>query len=122
MSNNTFSVALPLTGEYLTTVRLTVGGLCLIADFDVDSTEDFKVCVTECLLILKRNGFIRAEIDFTVGETLAVRVKGVGDVAVEDDNPENEISYALLEALLGDSLKVETVARCNKALSLSFEG
>lgn len=122
MSNNTFSVALPLTGEYLTTVRLTVGGLCLIADFDVDSTEDFKVCVTECLLILKRNGFIRAEIDFTVGETLAVRVKGVGDVAREDDNPENEISYALLEALLGDSLKVETVARCNKALSLSFEG
>ncbi|MBQ4270061.1 MAG: hypothetical protein IJB97_10500 [Clostridia bacterium] len=122
MSNNTFSVALPLTGEYLTTVRLTVGGLCLIADFDVDSTEDVKVCVTECLLILKRNGFIRAEIDFTVGETLAVRVKGVGDVAVEDDNPENEISYALLEALLGDSLKVETVARCNKALSLSFEG
>jgi hypothetical protein len=123
MDNNTFSVTLPLTGEYLTTVRLTVGGLCLAANFDVESTEDFKVCVTECLLILKRNGYTRAKIDFTVGETLAVRVKGASDVVVEDDSPENEISYALLEALLGNSLKVETVApNCSKAHTLSFEG
>ena len=49
---NIFSITLPLTGEYLTTVRLTTGGICALADFDVDSTEDFKVCVTECLLIL----------------------------------------------------------------------
>lgn len=125
MDNNIFSVKLPLTGEYLTTVRLTVGGLCLIADFDVDSTEDFKVCVTESLLILKRNGFIGARIDFTVGETLAAKICGVGDVTVEEDNPENEISYALLEALLGDSLKVTRIASdslCSKAIELSFEG
>jgi hypothetical protein len=35
-----FSVTLPLTGEYLTTVRLTTGGLCALADFDVDASED----------------------------------------------------------------------------------
>ena len=123
MANNIFSVSLPLTGEYLTTVRLTVGGLCLAENFDVDSTEDFKVCVTECLLILKRNGFERACIDFTLGETLAVCVKGLGDTAAEDDNPENEISYALLEALLGNSLKMKTVAPTfGKAVELSFEG
>ena len=116
-------IEVPLMGEYLTTVRLTTGGICALAGFDVDETEDFKVCVTESLLILKRNGYTRAKIDFTVGETLAVRVKGASDVAVEDDSPENEISYALLEALLGNSLKVETVApNCSKAYTLSFEG
>ena len=46
-----FSVQLPLTGEYLTTVRLTTGGLCSLMGFDIDSAEDFKVCVTESLLI-----------------------------------------------------------------------
>ena len=52
-----------------------------------------------------------------------MRVKGASDVVVEDDSPENEISYALLEALLGNSLKVETVApNCSKAYTLSFEG
>ena len=54
---NTFSITTPLTGEYFTTVRLTVGGVCALAGFDVDATEDFKVCVTECLLILNRNYF-----------------------------------------------------------------
>ena len=41
-----FSVTLPLMGEYLTTVRLTTGGLCSLVGFDVDSAEDYKVCVT----------------------------------------------------------------------------
>ena len=65
-----FLVTLPLTGEYLTTVRLTTGGLCALAGFDVDTAEDFKVCVTESLLILRRNGFLSANIAFSVGETL----------------------------------------------------
>ena len=71
-----FSVTLPLTGEYLTTVRLTTGGLCALAGFDVESAEDYKVCVTESLLILKRNGFLKATIEFTVGESLACSICG----------------------------------------------
>ena len=71
-----FSVSLPLTGEYLTTVRLTTGGLCALAGFDVDTAEDYKVCVTESLLIVKRNGFREADIEFTVGETLRCEVRG----------------------------------------------
>ena len=71
-----FCVTLPLTGEYLTTVRLTTGGLCALVGFDVDSAEDYKVCVTESLLILKRNGFSSAEIEFTVSESLACAISG----------------------------------------------
>jgi hypothetical protein len=97
-----FSVKLPLTGEYLTTVRLTTGGLCALLDFDVDSAEDFKVCVTESLLILKRNGYARADITFTVGESLGFSVCGVQKEGEVQEGMEDEISRALLSALLGE--------------------
>ena len=96
-----FVINTPLTGEYLTTVRLTTGGLCALADFDVDSTEDFKVCVTESLLILKRNGFLNAELSFAVSEMLSCEIVGVNQTGEVQDGFEDEISYALLNALLG---------------------
>lgn len=96
-----FSVTLPLTGEYLTTVRLTTGGLCALAGFDVDSAEDYKVCVTESLLILKRNGFNTATIDFTIAETLGCNVQGKDSSGEREEGMEDEISRALLSALLG---------------------
>ena len=96
-----FSISLPLKAEYLTTVRLTTGGLCALAGFDVDTAEDFKVCVTESLLILKRNGFRSASISFTMGETLACVMQGVGERVEKESSMEDEISRALLSALLG---------------------
>ncbi len=96
-----FSVSLPLTGEYLTTVRLTVGGLCSLVGFDVDASEDYKVCVTESLLILKRNGYTRAKLDFTVAEMLSCVVCGEGKTGKKEENIEDEISRALLSALIG---------------------
>ncbi len=98
----TFLVSLPLTGEYLTTVRLTVGGLCSLVGFDVDSSEDYKVCVTESLLILKRNGYTRATLQFSLGETLACKVCGEEKTGEKEENMEDEISRALLGALLGN--------------------
>ena len=98
-----FSVSLPLTGEYLTTVRLTTGGLCALAGFDVDTAEDYKVCVTESLLMLKRSGFITATIAFCVnGETLGCRVFGEESGGEKEDSMENQISRALLSALVGE--------------------
>ena len=97
-----FSVTLPLTGEYLTTVRLTTGGLCSLVGFDVDFAEDFKVCVTESLLLLKRGGFTTATIDYTIGEALGCQVVGVEKGGKKENSPEDEISCALLSALLGD--------------------
>lgn len=114
-----FSVKLPLTGEYLTTVRLTTGGLCALAGFDVDSAEDFKVCVTESLLILKRNGFAAAEIEFCVGETLACTLSGKELCGEKEEGIEDEISRALLAALLGNAEFVEANGRVEKIV---FEG
>jgi hypothetical protein len=95
------AVNLPLEGEYFTTVRLTTGGLCALAEFDTESAEDFKVCVTESLLILKRNGFLRAKIEFSLGEMLGCEIVGEEQSGEKEDGLEDEISYALLNALLG---------------------
>ena len=115
-----FSVQLPLTGEYLTTVRLTAGGLCALADFDVDSAEDFKVCVTESLLILKRSGFLRATIEFTVGKTLSCSLKGLEQSGEAEDETEDEISYALLGALIGNVQYTKNAE--GRVESIAFEG
>ncbi len=114
-----FSISTPLTGEYFTTVRLTTGGLCALAGFDVDETEDFKVCVTESLLILKRNGFSAASVTFTVGEALGCRIVGEGACGEKEDALEDEISRALLSALLG---KVEFIKNEERVIRIEFEG
>ena len=96
-----FKISFPLESEYFTTVRLTTGGLCSLADFDVDTTEDFKVCVTESLLILKRNGFSNVELSFVVGEMLNCEIVGLEQTGEVQDGFEDDISYSLLNALLG---------------------
>ena len=58
------------------------------------------MCVTESLLILKRNGYGSATIDFTVGETLGCRLCGLELSEAEQDDVEDEISRALLSALV----------------------
>lgn len=97
-----FSVTLPLTGEYLTTVRLTTGGLCSLVGFDMDLAEDYKVCVTESLLILKRKGYLTATIDFTVGEALGCAICGQKRGEAQENSAEDAISHALLCALVGE--------------------
>lgn len=98
----TFSIISPLDNEYFTTIRLTIGGICALAGFDVESTEDFKVCVTESLLILKRSGYTSAYMGYTIGETLLCEIVGEVRGGVVEEGIEDEISFALLGALLGE--------------------
>ncbi len=114
-----FSIKTPLQGEYFTTLRLTVGGLCTLAGFDVDSTEDYKVCVTESLLILKRNGFSSACVTFTVGEALACEIVGENLSGQKEEGLEDEISHALLSALLGE---VELSKEDDRIIKIAFIG
>ncbi len=114
-----FTLNTLLKGDYFTTVRLTVGGLCALVGFDVDETEDFKVCVTESLLILKRNGFSSAEIEFSLGEALGCSITGKIPCGEKENGFEDEISHALLSALLG---KVDFVKEDEKIVKIQFEG
>ena len=115
-----FLITLPLTGEYLTTVRLTTGGLCALVGFDVDFAEDYKVCVTESLLILKRNGYTTATIEFSVGEALGCSVVGEEKNGEKENAAEDEISRALLSALLG-SVDIQTDEK-GETYKIAFEG
>ena len=92
-------------------------GLCALVGFDPDSSEDFKVCVTESLLILKRNGFKKASVRFETGEALSCAVIGVGEPGEKEEGIEDEISYALLDALLG---KVDFEKEKERVVKISF--
>ena len=100
-----FDFSLPLTGNGLmTTVRLAVGGLAAAAGMNVDDAEDFKVCVTESLLIFKRNGFPSASAHCVIDEGLEVTLlaEHSDDDLKGGENGENEISFALVGALVDE--------------------
>ena len=115
-----FRVTMPIEGEYLTTVRLTVGGLCALADLDVDTSEDYKVCVTESLLLLKRQGYAGAEIVFSTQNGLRFTVRGVEKNGDEQESIEDEISRLLLTSLLGNVQFIED--ENGKLETVVFEG
>jgi hypothetical protein len=83
--------------EYLTAVRLVVGAICSANEVDIDATEDFKVCVTECCIILNNCGNDLAEITFNTHDGLCAEVKGMGGNLKEGDN---DFSLALISALV----------------------
>lgn len=93
-----FTVKFNLADDgYMTALRLTVGAICALADLDVDSAEDMKVCVTESCLILKDCGY----------ESVTVRLESCGgvmaDVFGEGGSPvntDNGYSLALISALV----------------------
>ena len=84
--------------EYLTAVRLVTGAVCSVHEVDLDTLEDFKVCVTESAIILKNCGFDEVEVTFGGGEKFTACVEGFGG---KPEEGENELSLALISALVG---------------------
>ncbi len=116
--NTLMEMRFPLGSEMMTTVRLTCGGLCSLAGFDMDESEDCKVCVTESLLLLMHAGFSHAEISFAEeNEELFICVNGAGERSEPQPMSEDEISAALLEAL---ARQVVVERKDGAVLSVSF--
>jgi hypothetical protein len=63
----------------------------------VDTLEDFKVCVTESALILKRGGFENVKAVFDTDGAVCCTLSGEGGDMVKGDN---ELSLALIGALV----------------------
>ena len=97
-----FGMEFSLEKEIMTTVRLAVGGLCSVAGFGIDASEDCKVCVTESLLLLLHAGCSRAKISVFREEGLKFELTGEGGAPSEERTTEEEISIALLNALVDD--------------------
>lgn len=91
------SLNFPLDPGIMTTVRLATGGVCALAGFGIEDTEDCKVCVTESLLLLLHGGAESASLVFERGEKLNVVIEA--EHCRARNNSEEEISVALLSAL-----------------------
>ena len=85
--------------EYLTPLRLATGAICNVYEIDVETLEDFKVCVTESVLIFKNGGFESVTVKFSDNGGLCCEVCGSGGQPREGDN---ELSLALISALVDD--------------------
>ena len=83
--------------SYITALRLVAGAVCSAHDIDVDTAEDFKVCVTESILILKGCGFENADVVFSGGGHVTCTVEGSGG---SPKAGENDFSLALISALV----------------------
>ncbi len=94
--NVNFSLA---DSEYMTALRLVAGSVLAANDRDVDVIEDFKVCVTESVIILKNCGFGRVSATFGTDGGVYCVVCGEGG---EPRESENEFSLALVSALVAD--------------------
>lgn len=95
-----FSVRFHLADtEYMTALRLACGALGSVHELDVDSIEDFKVCVTESAIILKNCGFDELCAVFSGCGGLCCTLTGVGGEPCVGDN---ELSLALISALVGE--------------------
>ena len=85
--------------EYFTALRLVAGAILSSRVDDLDALDDFKVCVTESVLIFKNCGFEEAEVTFTSGEKTVCEVRGLGGKPFAGDN---ELSLALIPARVED--------------------
>lgn len=101
---------------YITALRLVAGAVCSAHDIDVDTAEDFKVCVTESVLILKGCGFGSAKIVFAGGDGVVCTVEGEGG---SPKPGENEFSLALISALV-ESCNIEKHGDIIKRVTLKL--
>lgn len=93
-----FSVKFHLADSgYFTALRLVTGAVCSLRDIDVETMEDFKVCVTESALLLKSSGYESCECVFGGDGGVSCTLSGEGGSPAES---EGEFSLALISALV----------------------
>lgn len=83
--------------EYFTALRLVAGAVCSAADVDIETLEDFKVCVTESALILKNCGFENVNATFCSQDGVSCTLTGLNGTPCKGDNG---LSLALIGALV----------------------
>ncbi len=102
--------------EFLTALRLVAGAVCNVHQTPIDALEDFKVCVTESVLIFKNSGYGEVEVRFFFNDGVCCTVSGMGGVPAEGDC---ELSLALVSALV-DSCDIERSGEIIKRVTLKL--
>lgn len=84
--------------EFFTALRLAAGAIASVEEKDIDTLEDFKVCVTESALILKNCGF--GEVGVTFKDNSSGVVCELAGLGGSPKAGENDLSLALVSALM----------------------
>ena len=105
-------MSFPPNTEYIGTIRLAASGLAGLLDFNLDTIEDFKSCISEsCLLLLCGQTCTELKIEFEITDDIKVKVTGT-DVKAADESAfeefNDEISRIMIEALSEESEFKET--------------
>ena len=108
--NALIDLKIPLESDLMTTVRLLTGGVCSLVGLGLEESEDCKVCVTESLLLLKHCGCRAAHLTFVREGGVRVTIEGEEAGGEALSSMEEEISVALLEALVEDLTMQKTDA------------
>ena len=103
----------------MTGVQTCALPICSLAGLGLEESEDCKVCVTESLLLLKHAGFLSARLVFTREEGIRVFAEGEEGGGEAVSSMEEEISVALLQALVED-LKMERTESGVTSVSFGF--
>lgn len=112
-------VKLPLRSDLFTTARLLTGGICSLVGLNVDDSEDCKVCVTESLLLLMHSGYTTARLVFEEQDGAFVSLTGEEGSGAGELAAEEEISVALLQALVED-LQIERTEKGVSGITFGF--
>ncbi len=118
--NALIDLKVPLQSDLLTTVRLLTGGVCSLVGLGLEESEDCKVCVTESLLLLKHAGFLSARLVFTREKGVRVLIEGEEGGGETVSSMEEEISVALLQALVKDLSMQKTQTGASR-ITFGFE-
>ncbi|WP_138160438.1 anti-sigma factor [Peptoniphilus catoniae] len=101
------NLKIPSKAKYFSSVRLFLSGLLANMDFDIETVEDLKIAISECLNIaLKLDCKETIDIIFEISET-KIKIE-IGEICREDIEKIEELSLSLtiLECLVDES-KVE---------------
>ena len=114
------SMRFPLESNLMTTIRLAAGGISSLAGLNLDASEDFKVCVTESLLLLMHAGFRNACAEFSEEDGVHAVITGENRSGAVSNGTEDEIGVALLNAL-AENVAMEQAEGAPVKIAFRFE-
>lgn len=98
MSNNKYKFELPACAENISTVRLTTSSIASRLDFDLDTIEDIKVCISEVCNMAINSGAKIIKIDYEINGALEIDVRATG-TNTTIVNTANTMAKMILKAL-----------------------
>ncbi|MCD1147918.1 hypothetical protein LQU94_07310 [Peptoniphilus sp. KCTC 25270] len=122
MNKDKVLLEIPAEPKYLSLARLSLSGMAMNLNLDMDELEDLKLLITEsCNLSFRIGRVDRIQIEIELGKSsLSFKVSGIEKKDLEE-NDEYKMSLMILESL-GDMVELCGESLCvRKELENSYE-